>query len=115
MLHSGLATPSRLRPAAPYLSLVTDCGLVGELDLGRLEDCVLLQNRRLTLVVSERLLAVEALVEDHPHAPHVHLTADLWWVLADYEALRWQVPVTVTYLLIVLTSKKRVHKYFILT
>lgn len=85
--------------AGSYLSLVTDCGLVGELDLCRFEDCVLLQNRRLTLVVTERLLAVEALVEDHSHAPHVHLTTDLWWVLADYETLWWQVPVKVTLLL----------------
>lgn len=75
-----------------YLSLIADCRFVGELHLGRLENGVLFEYSGLALVVAERLLAVQALVEDHAHAPHVHLTTDLWWVFADDETLGRQVP-----------------------
>lgn len=74
------------------LSLVADCGFVGELHFGRLQYGVLLQDRGLALVVAEGLLPVQALVEDYAHAPHVHLTTDLWWVFTDYEALRRKIP-----------------------
>merc|ERR1712203_735269 len=43
--------------------------LVGELDLGGLENGVLLQDGCLALVVPKRLLAIEALVEDHSDTP----------------------------------------------
>lgn len=76
-----------------YLSLIADCGFVGKLHLGGLEDRVLLEDRGLALVVPKRLLAVQALVEDHADAPHVHLAAYLWWVFADYKTLRRQIPV----------------------
>ncbi|KAG6442675.1 hypothetical protein O3G_MSEX002472 [Manduca sexta] len=40
------------------LSLVTDCGFVSKLYFGRFQYGVLLQYRRLTLIVPERLLAI---------------------------------------------------------
>ena len=42
---------------------------------------------------SSHLLPVEALVEDDPQRPHVHLGRDLWGVLAHDEALGRQIPV----------------------
>lgn len=79
-----------------YLSLVADCGFVGELHLGGLEYGVLLEDCGLALVVPERLLAIQTLVEDHADTPHVHLAANLWWVFADHETFGRQIPVTNT-------------------
>lgn len=76
-----------------YLGFVCDSRLVGELDLGRLQYRVLLEDGRLRLVVPERFLPVQTLVENHPHAPHVHLRGYLWRVLSNYKTLGRQVPV----------------------
>lgn len=75
-----------------HLCLIGDAGLVRELHFGRLQYRVLLEDRRLRLVVAERLLAVQALVEDHAHRPHVHLGGDLGRILAHHETLGRKVP-----------------------
>lgn len=77
---------------ATHLCLIGDAGLIGELHLSRLQYRVLLEYRRLRLVMAKRLLAVQALVEDHTHRPHVHLGGDLGRILANHETLGRKVP-----------------------
>lgn len=38
------------------------------------------------------LAAIQTLVENDSHRPHVHLVGDLGWLLSNHKALRGQVP-----------------------
>lgn len=38
------------------------------------------------------LASIEALEEDHPHRPHVHLVGDLRWLFPHDKTLWWEVP-----------------------
>lgn len=88
-----------------YLCLIGDRRLVGELHLGRLQYRVLLQNGGLRLIVAERLLAVQALVEYHADAPHVHFGRDLGRILAHHKAFGRQVPARIQTPIIRLSAK----------
>jgi len=78
-----------------HLGLIGNGWLVGELHFGGLQDRVLLEDRGLRLVVTEGLLAIQTLVEDHAHTPHVHFGGDLRRILAYHKALGWQIPIGV--------------------
>lgn len=84
-----------VRQAASYetFCFVTDDRLIGKLHLGRLQNGVLLEDRRLRQIMTERLLTVKALIENHADTPHVDFGRYFRRVLADHEAFRRQIPV----------------------
>jgi len=78
--------------ANEFFAAVRDGRLWWELDLARVEDCLVPHDGHLRFVVAERLDPEEQLVKNHAHTPNINLLSDLR-ILALIEALWRLVPV----------------------